>query len=391
MKFNFDYAEDHRNDHSIRWLQPEGRDDILGMGTADLDFCCPPCVREATLAVANENTFNYRYKPDSYYQAVTGWFSRHYGMEVPREWISSIPGTLAAVHMAVRLFARPGDYVLMQTPYFTPLRAGIEGAGCRFLPNPMKLINGRYELDLEDFEEKIRLYRPSLFILVNPQNPTGRIFTMEELNRMVSICARYQVKIISDEVHFLVTFDGKKHIPIYAVSEEARRISIQIFSYSKGFNIMSLPHAMVFIADRSMREQWDRFVYSFNFNYASNSFSIAAVTAVAGGEADEWLRQLTLYLQDNRDFFMEETARRGLPIRPLLPEASFLFWIDCRDCNIPPEKLKEAFLKEAGISLNNGLEHGEDGTGFVRLNFGVTRKTLQTALDRMERMFQTRA
>lgn len=279
----------------------------------------------------------------------------------------------------------------MQTPYFTPLRAGIEGAGCRFLPNPMKLINGRYELDLEDFEEKIRLYRPSLFILVNPQNPTGRIFTMEELNRMVSICARYQVKIISDEVHFLVTFDGKKHIPIYAVSEEARRISIQIFSYSKGFNIMSLPHAMVFIADRSMREQWDRFVYSFNFNYASNSFSIAAVTAVAGGEADEWLRQLTLYLQDNRDFFMEETARRGLPIRPLLPEASFLFWIDCRDCNIPPEMLKEAFLKEAGISLNNGLEHGEDGTGFVRLNFGVTRKTLQTALDRMERMFQTRA
>ena len=391
MKFNFDYAEDHRNDHSIRWLQPEGRDDILGMGTADLDFCCPPCVREATLAVANENTFNYRYKPDSYYQADTGWFSRHYGMEVPREWISSIPGTLAAVHMAVRLFARPGDYVLMQTPYFTPLRAGIEGAGCRFLPNPMKLINGRYELDLEDFEEKIRLYRPSLFILVNPQNPTGRIFTMEELNRMVSICARYQVKIISDEVHFLVTFDGKKHIPIYAVSEEARRISIQIFSYSKGFNIMSLPHAMVFIADRSMREQWDRFVYSFNFNYASNSFSIAAVTAVAGGEADEWLRQLTLYLQDNRDFFMEETARRGLPIRPLLPEASFLFWIDCRDCNIPPEMLKEAFLKEAGISLNNGLEHGEDGTGFVRLNFGVTRKTLQTALDRMERMFQTRA
>ena len=391
MKFNFDYAEDHRNDHSIRWLQPEGRDDILGMGTADLDFCCPPCVREATLAVANENTFNYRYKPDSYYQAVTGWFSRHYGMEVPREWISSIPGTLAAVHMAVRLFARPGDYVLMQTPYFTPLRAGIEGAGCRFLPNPMKLINGRYELDLEDFEEKIRLYRPSLFILVNPQNPTGRIFTMEELNRMVSICARYQVKIISDEVHFLVTFDGKKHIPIYAVSEEARRISIQIFSYSKGFNIMSLPHAMVFIADRSMREQWDRFVYSFNFNYASNSFSIAAVTAEAGGEADEWLRQLALYLQNNRDFFMEETARRGLPIRPLLPEASFLFWIDCRDCNIPPEKLKEAFLKEAGISLNNGLEHGEDGTGFVRLNFGVTRKTLQTALDRMERMFQTRA
>lgn len=387
MDDQFNKILDHRRTESMRWRQPAGRDDVLGMGTADLDFFCPPCVREATRAVSEENIFNYRYKPDSYYQAIIGWFERKYGLAVEREWISSIPGTLAAIHMAVRLFSKPGDYVLMQTPYFTPLRAGIEGAGCHFLANPMRLEDGRYELDFEDFEEKIRRFRPSLFLLVNPQNPTGRVFTMEELARMVDICAKYRVRIISDEVHFLVTYDGKKHIPIYGVSEKAKEISIQIFSYSKGFNIMSLPHAMVLIADRAMREQWERFVYAFNFNYASNSFCIAAVTAVAGGGADAWLEDLTKYLQENRDYFIQAVKEKNLPVVPLKPEASFLFWMDCRNSGIPAEALDQVFLEKAGISLNNGLAHGEDGKGFVRMNFGVTRQTLEDAVLRMEALF----
>ena len=387
MKYQFDVTLDHRFTGSTRWLQPEGREDVIGMGTADLDFACPPCVKEATLVVCGENTFNYRYKPARYYDAIISWFDRKYGLAVQQEWISSIPGTLAAIHMAVRLFGKPGDYVLMQTPYFTPLKAGIEGAGCRFLANPMVQRNGRYELDFDDFEEKIRRYRPSLFLLVNPHNPTGRIFTMEELTQMVDICARYNVRILSDEVHFLITYDGKKHIPIYAVSERAKEISILIFSFSKGFNLMSLPHAVVMIADRAMRERWERFVYCYNFNYASNSFSIAAVTAVAGGSADLWLEELTAYLKENRDHFIRTVSEIGLPITPLKPEAGFLFWIDCSESGIKPEALDRVFLDKAGISLNNGLTHGEDGRGFVRMNFGVTKKTLQTALDRMNTMF----
>lgn len=387
MKYDFGQTLDHRYTTSMRWKQPDGRDDIIGMGTADLDFFCPPCVKKANLAVCEENTFNYRYKPDSYYEAVTDWFWRKYGLHVEREWLSNIPGTLGAIHMVIRLFAKAGDYILMQTPYFEPLRVGIKGAGCRFLENPLKLENGRYEIDFEDFEEKIRVYRPSIFLLVNPQNPTGRVFTKEELEKMVEICDRYHVLIVSDEVHFLITYDGMKHVPIYAVSERAQQISIQIFSYSKGFNIMSLPHAMVLIADPEMRKRWEAFVYAFNFNYASNSFSIAAVTAVAGGEADEWLDQVTSYLQENRDYFMKEVKERQYPITVLKPEASFLFWIDCRKLGKEPEQLDGLFLEKAGISLNNGLAHGSDGAGFVRMNFGVTKETMERALERMEQMF----
>lgn len=388
MKYNFETTLDHRYNGSIRWKQPEGREDILGMGTADMDFHCPPCVEKATRQVSIENTYNYRVRPDSYYNAVTGWFGRQYGMDVKREWVHEIPSTLATIRLMVECYAKPGDYVLMQTPYFAPLKNCIEGAGCHFLTNPMVIKDGRYEMDFEDFEAKIKEYRPSIFLLVSPQNPTGRVFSRDELERMVEICAENNVLIISDEVHFLITFDGIQHTPILQVSEKAREISIMVFSMSKGFNVMSLPHAMFLIPDDKLRKQWADFIIPFDFHYASNSFSIAAITALMSGEADEWLKEVTEFLQKNRDIFIEEVQKRNLPIMPLKPEASYLLWIDCKETGIEPEKLGEAFMEKAGISLNNGLDHGEAGRGYIRLNFAVTRENLYRALDKIENMFK---
>lgn len=388
MKYNFDQTLDHRYNHSYRWEQPEGRDDILGMGTADLDYVCAPCVREATEAVAAENTYNYRKKPAEYYEAVMSWFARRHNMEIKREWIRELPSTIGTIRLALGAYCRHGDYVLMQTPYFGPIKNAIEGAGCHFITNPMILKDGRYELDFEDFEEKIRKYRPSMFILVSPQNPTGRVFTREELTRMVDICAKYDVKILSDEVHFLITYDGHKHIPIMDISETARHICIQLFSFSKGFNLMSLPFAMILIADEGLRKRWDDYLIPYDLHYATNSFSIAAITAIASGKGDEWLAEANAYLQKNRDLFIQLAKEKNLPMTPLVPEASFLLWIDCRKSGIEPEKLGQVFLEKAGISLNNGLDHGEEGRGFIRLNFGVTEAVLREGVDRMEKMFR---
>lgn len=388
MGYEFDHTLDHRNDHSIRWKQPSGRTDILGMGTADLDYFCAPCVKEATMAVAEENTFNYRYKPDEYYEAVASWFFRKHYMKIDRSWLRELPSTVGSIRLTIGAFCKPGDYILMQTPYFTPLKAAIEGAGCHFLENPMILRDGRYELDLPDFEEKVKQYRPAMFLLVSPQNPTGRVFSRDELEAMVKICDRYHVTILSDEVHFLITYDGHEHTPILNVSEQARKISIQVFSFSKGFNLMCLPHAMTLIADESLRKRWDEYLVPFDFHYAANSFSMAAVTAIASGKADRWLEEVTAYLKHNRDLFLELVRKEQLPIKPLIPEASFLFWIDCRGLNADPSALGQMFLEQAGISLNNGLDHGPDGRGFVRLNFGVTEAVLREAVNRMVTMFK---
>ena len=387
MKYNFDETGDHRQDGSIRWEQPEGRDDIIGMGTADMDFTCAPCIRKVLQPICEENTYNYRFKPESYFQSVIRWFRENYQLDVKKDWMSNVPGTIGAVRLVMEKFSEKGDYVLMHTPYFTPLRSAIEASGRKFLGNAMKLQGGRYEIDFDDFEKKIKEYKPSIFLLVNPQNPTGRVFTQDELKIMVDICAANQVRIISDEVHFLITYEDYKHIPILAVSEKAREIAIQVLSFSKGFNIMSLPHGIVFIANEKMQKEWMDYLIPYSFAYASNSYAIAAVTAVTGGEADDWLEQVTAYLTANRDYFIEEVKRRKLPITPLKPEASFLFWIDCRESGIDPEKVDEVFMEQAGIQLNNGLEHGEEGRGFVRMNFAVTRATLDAALDRIEKIF----
>lgn len=235
----------------------------------------------------------------------------------------------------------------------------------------MVLHEGHYRLDLEDFEEKIRRHRPSIFLLVSPHNPTGRLFTREELTQMVEICARYQVKIISDEVHFLLTYDGKKHLPILGVSEKAREISIQVFSYSKGFNLMGLPHAMILIANPDIRQAWERWIEAFDFDYASNAFSIAAVTAVAGGEADSWLEALTDYLQNHRDTFLRTVSERGWPLHPTKPEASFLFWIDCRPSGIAPEELDRVFLERPASASTTGWPMGKQAVDL----FGSTLRS----------------
>ena len=275
----------------------------------------------------------------------------------------------------------------MQTPHFFPLQRAIEAAGCELLLNPLKIVDDRYELDLDDFEKKIKEQKPSMFILVNPHNPTGRVFTRNELERMVDICFENGVLILSDEVHCLITYDDKKHIPLLAVSDRAKEIGIQVMAMSKGFNTMGLPHAVIMIANPNMQQSWLDYILPFDFYYASNAYALSAFTEITDGHADEWLLEATSYLKENLDLFCSEVKHRNLPIKPLPPEAGYLLWIDCRDAGLGQDNLAQVFRERAGIDLGSGLEFGIAGRGFVRINFAVTRKNLMSAIDRIEAMF----
>lgn len=387
MKYNFDKTLDHRINHSYRWAQPEGRDDIIGMGTADMDFECAPCIREAAQQICDENTFNYRAKPDHYYDSLAGWYNRMYGLEISRDWLTNIPATLGAIRFLIGHFAKAGDKVIMQTPHFSPLQRAVEAAGCKLILNPMKLTDGRYEIDFADFEQKIKTHHPSMFILVNPQNPVGRVFTREELIRMVDICYENDVLILSDEVHCLITYDDNKHIPLLAISDRAREIGIQVMAMSKGFNTMSLPHAIIMIANPALQKSWTNYILPFDFYYASNSYAISAFTTITDGQADDWLAEAAEYLKENLDLFCREMMERNLPIRPLRPEAGYLLWLDCRDSGLDQKHLAKAFRDHAGIDLTDGLDFGDEGKGFLRMNFAVTRETLMNVIDRLEAMF----
>ncbi len=389
QKYNFDITPDLRGTGSRRWIQPEECTEtraVIGMGTADLDFKCPPCISSALQRTAEEEIYNYRMTPESYYNGIRDYYSRRYGMNVSKDWIVGLPGTLPTIRLLLTAFASEGDGIIMQSPYFNPLRTVIEGSGCRLIENPMKLTEGRYELDFEDFERKLKEENPSIFILVNPQNPSGRVFSKEKLRKLTDLCEKYDVLILSDEVHSLITYDNHQHIPILAVSENARRRSILVFSLSKGFNIMGLTHAITLIADPDLRRKWKEFLRPFDFDYVMNAFSVAGVTAALSREAEVWLAELTEYLKGNRDLLMRELAESLFPMKPVCPEAGFLMWTDCRGMGIDAADMERFFLEQAGISLDNGANFGIQGDGFVRINFAVSRSTLKEAVRRLKEM-----
>ncbi len=389
MSFDFGHTPDHCRNGSYRWNAPGMSEDMIGMGTADLDYFCAPCIREALMSIAEENCYNYRQRSNEYYDAVIDWYQRNYQLEVRKEWLSNVPSTIGAVRIALEIYGGPGCSVIVQSPVFAPVVNAVKGADCTLIENPLKLVEGNFEIDFEDFENKVEKYRPKIFLMVNPNNPTGKVYTAEELERLVEICDRYQVKIVSDEVHCLILHDGHEHIPILAVNETARRISVQIVSLSKGYNIMSLPHAIITIADETMQRQWKRQMQAYSFDYAANSFAVAAVTSIMKGEADEWMKDLTAYLEKNLDECIAFIREKNLPLVPFRPEAGFLLWIDCRDAQLPEGNLADFFREQAQIDLDDGEENfGPEGRGFIRINFAVTNQTLKEALKRIEAVFR---
>jgi len=388
MKYNFDSTLNHRVNASYRWGMEGMPEDVIGMGTADLDYGCAPCIRKALVPIAEENCYNYRQHTQEYYDAVTGWYQKKYGLTVCKEWISNVPSTIGAIRIALGILTKPDNTVIVQTPVFEPVVRAIEGADCRMIENPLKANNRRYEIDFEDFEAKIREYKPSVYLIVNPHNPTGKVFTKEELERLVKICMENNVKIVSDEVHCLVLYEERKHIPILAVNDYAKKCSIQIVSMSKGFNIMGLPHAIITIPDPNIRESWNRQIAAYSFGYAVNSFAIAAVTTIMKGEADDWMEEMTAYLYNNMKEIFEFIEKNNLPLIPYKPEGSFLIWIDCRQAGIGTDHLDRYFLDKAHIDLDDGEKNfGSEGAGFIRINFAVTNKTLKEALKRMKNCF----
>ncbi len=391
MNYDFDSTLNHRGNGSCRWDLPGVPEDVIGMGTADLDFTCAPCIREALVPIAEENCYNYRQRPDRYYNGVIDWYRREFGLTVEREWLSSVPSTIGAVRMALGIYARPGDAVIVQTPVFSPIAWAVEGAGCRMIENPMKPVNGRYELDLAGFEAQIKAHHPTVFLMVNPHSPTGRVFTRKELEGLVEICAANGVTVVSDEVHGMIVYGDHPFIPLLAVNETAQRIGVQIVSLSKGYNIMSLPHAIITIANQEMQAAWMRQIRAFSFGYATNSFAVAAVTAILEGQADGWMKELNAYLRRNLEDALAYIRDNHLPLVPYVPEGSFLLWLDCHPAGIGEEHLDRFFLEKAHIHLDDGEENfGREGRGFVRINFAVTNAVLKEALERMKHAFEAR-
>lgn len=381
MQYNFDEITDRRGTNSYKWDNaPEG---VIPLWVADMDFRTAAPVVEALRQRVGHGIFGYTKVPDEYYEAVIGWFGRRHGLHILKDWIIYTSGVVPAVSAILKAMTEPGDKVLVQTPVYNCFFSSIRNNGCTAESSPLVRTGDTYTIDFEDFEAKAADPSAKVFILCNPHNPAGRVWTAEELRKMGEICLRHNVFVIADEIHCELVYPGCEYVPFASLSDEFRRNSATCVSPSKAFNIAGLQIADIIVSDPDTRARIDRAI---NINEVCdvNPFGVIA-TIAAYNEGEEWLEQLLSYLKGNYEFMKDFCASR-LPEFPLARlEGTYLVWMDCSVLKIPSGELEDRLMKEAGIWLNAGTMYGAEGEGFQRWNIACPRARLQEALERFEK------
>jgi len=372
---DFDCLIDRCDSDSAKWCRYD--DDVLPLWVADMDFAAPPPVVRALGERVAHGVFGYCSPPGELREAVQERLARLYDWHVETDELFFLSGVVSGFNLACRAVGNPGDQILVEPPVYSPmLRApGNAGREC----TRVQLVAGqqRYERDIDAFEAAIT-DRTSLFLLCNPHNPVGRAFERDELERLAEVCLRHHVVICSDEIHCDIVFGAHQHIPIAALSPEVAARTITLIAPSKTYNIAGLHCALAVVQDPDLRARLQRV----RADLVPGPGVLALTAALAAyREGQEWLDDLLVYLEANRDFVVDAVA--SLPgVRCQPAEATFLAWLDCRASAIPGNP-RQFFLEHARVALNDGSAFGPGGDGFVRLNFGCPRATLVEALQRM--------
>lgn len=370
---------------SIKWgrYQQQG---IISFGTADMDFKSPPCVREALVEKAESGLYAYEYKTDDYYQAITDWFSENHHWHIERAWLTNCPGMWAMLSLCLRAYTKPGDNILIHAPHFHPAVSVIEGAERNVVTQSLTFDGVRYHFEPNRFEETIVRENIRLFFLVNPHNPTGLLFTQEELSLIADICDRHDVLVVSDEINSYITYDNSAFVPYGSVSTRSSLNSVTLTSPSKAFNLQGLTYAIGIIPNTELWQRLESVRVSMDFDFATNIFSLAAVTA-AYQQGHKWLVHLNRYLQANLDY-MDAFLKTNLPqVKLIRPGGGYIAWLDFRALGLTPDELKQVILDKARVGLTWGETFGKDGEGFERLNFACPREILHQGLEQLKVAF----
>ncbi len=382
QQFDFDRVIDRRGTHSFKYdglKKIFGREDVLPMWVADMDFAVPPAVQEAIRRRAEHPIYGYTFRPEEYYKSIVNWIGRRHGWRVEREWIRYSPGIVPAINMAVQGFTEPGDGVILQSPVYHPFFYAINLNHRKLLNNQLIEKDGYYLVDFNDLAEKVK--EAKLLLLSNPHNPVGRSWDEDELRNLGEICAENDVLIVSDEIHADLTLPGHRHVPLASLSEEIAAHTITCMAPSKTFNLAGLSTSSVIIPEEKTRERFEEVVESLHIGMG-NLFGMEASMA-AYDHGDAWLDALLEYVQGNVDYARTFLAEK-MPEVTLFPtEATYLLWLDFRRTGMDAETLKHFMTEEAKVGGNDGAMYGPGGEGFVRLNVACPRTVVEEAFDRI--------
>ena len=382
MKYNFDEIVTRRGTGCVKWDEMPS-DDIIPLWVADMDFKAAPAIQEAIRKRAEHGVFAYTLVEEPYYEAVISWFQRRHQWTIRREEILYTTGVVPGMSVAIKALTMPGEKVLILSPDYNCFFSSIRNNGCEVLETYLvRRDDNRFEVDWQDFETKCADEKTTVFLLCNPHNPTGRVWTKEELGRMNDICMRYGVKVVSDEIHCELVMPGHTFQPFAAVSDACRENSVILNSPSKSFNIAGLQTANIICAQPEWRRRLDRAI---NINEVCdlNPFGPVALMA-AYNESEDWIDELNAYLWGNYQAICEFAAKH-LPQWKMLPlEGTYLPWIDITATGLSAQAYADLLMKEAKVWVNPGTMYGpQSGEGYIRLNMACPRALLMEALRRV--------
>jgi cystathionine beta-lyase len=355
-----------------------------------MDYPSPRPVVEALKRRAEHPCYGYTKAGAGVIASVVERMDRKFHWRIKPEWIVFTPGLIPALHVAVRTLTHPGDEVVVQEPVYYPFFRAITSSGCQIVNNGLRLVNRRYEMDFEDLESRFHpkggmlasdSSKVKAIMLCNPHNPVCRVWTKEELVQMGQIALRHGAVIISDEIHCEILFKGYTHTPFASISKEFEQNCIICMSPSKSFNLAGLEVSTIIIPNKRIRNAFTEM--RSGILPAPNLFGYVALEA-AYRFGDEWLEQVLEYLQGNLAFMLAYFAERIPKIKVILPQGTYLIWLDCRGLGMDNQSLKSFMRGKAKVGLNDGILFGAAGSGFQRINIACSRSILEEALRRIE-------
>lgn len=385
MKYDFDAIIDRKNTQSLKYDfakergMPEG---ILPLWVADMDFTVPEAVTGQLIHTARHAIFGYTEVKNEYFESVRHWFLQHFAFDPQPEWLVKTPGVVFAIAMGIRAFTEKGESVLIQEPVYYPFSETILLNERKLVNNQLVYANGQYRLDIDDFEKKIVENNVKLFILCNPHNPVGRVWSKDELLQMGEICLKHNCLIISDEIHCDFVHSGYSHHVFSTLSPLLMSRSVICTAPSKTFNLAGLQVSNIFIENRELRERFILEIQKAGYSQLNTMGLVACQSAYTHG--GDWLQQLKRYLAGNLDFLRQFLAERLPMVQLVEPQATYLAWLDFSKLDLDDHALTALIVTKANLWLDDGLMFGRSGKGFQRMNYACPRGVLQIALRQLE-------
>lgn len=384
MNWNLDESFSREGTDCIKYdMRKEffGSDDVIPLWVADMDFPAPDFIVDALRERVNHRAYGYSFRPHKYYSSIAAWMLSRHNWKIDTEWICFSPGIVPALNICTQVFTRPGDKIIVQPPVYFPFFSAVEANGRQLVYNQLRESYGKWEMDFDGLESLIDK-NTRMIIICNPHNPVGRAWSREELTRLADICLSKNIILLSDEIHCDLALTGSVHIPVASLSARIAEITVTCIAPSKTFNLAGLATSSLIISNPVLRQYFNKKISDLHIGNGNIFGTVASIAAYTSGH--QWLDSTLAYIDGNIRYATGYLREMIPEIIPVIPEATYMIWLDCRKLGLSGKELQKFMVEKAKVGLNEGSTFGPGGEGFMRINVATQRSVVEKAMHSIE-------